>query len=161
MSIGSWMGENLATQGYRLTEGDRRGLRVGLRFTTGACLGLVVTGLALESPAMLAVLAGIALVGGFASRHPLDVVWNRAARHVVGGLPLPPNPPRRRHAFKLAGVWLLAVAGLFAVGLSTPALVLGGLLVAACTTVTVTNLCLPSVALAWWERRHAREPVAA
>jgi hypothetical protein len=27
------------------------------------------------------------------------------------------------------------------------------LLVAACATVTATNLCLPSEALAWWERR--------
>lgn len=161
MSIGSWMGDNLATQGYCLTEGDRRGLRVGLRFTTGACLGLVVAGVAIESAAMLVVLAGIALVAGFASRHPFDLVWNHAVRHVVGGLPLPRNPRPRRQAFKLAGVWLLAVAALFSAGLTTAALVVGALMAAACATVTATNLCLPSVALAWWERRHAREPVSA
>jgi hypothetical protein len=39
-------------------------------------------------------------------------------------------------------------------------LVLGGLLVAACATVTATNLCLPSEALAWWERATSKEPVA-
>lgn len=161
MSIGTWMDDNLATQGYCLAEADRRGLRAGLGFTTGACLGLVVTGLAIASPALLAVLAGIALVAGFAPRHPFDVVWNRAVRHITGGPPLPPNPRRRRHAFKLAGGWLLAVAGLFAAGLPSAALAVGGLLVAACTTVTVTNLCLPSVALAWWERRRTREAVAA
>jgi membrane-associated phospholipid phosphatase len=33
--------------------------------------------------------------------------------------------------------------------------VLGGLLVAACATVTTTNLCLPSEFLAWLERRQA------
>jgi hypothetical protein len=37
----------------------------------------------------------------------------------------------------------------------------GGLLVASCTTVTATNLCLPSEALAWCERRSTREKVIA
>jgi len=38
---------------------------------------------------------------------------------------------------------------LLAAGATTVAIVLGGLLVAACATVTATNLCLPSLALAW------------
>jgi uncharacterized protein DUF4395 len=161
MSLVSWMDRNLSTQGYCLSGAERRGLRVGLRFTTGVCLALVVTALSLGSAAMLAALAGIAFVGGFTARHPLDLVWNHGVRHVVRAPALPPNPQRRRHAFKLAGLWLLAVAGLFAAGLSTAALVLGVLLVGACATVTLTNLCLPSVALAWWERRHSREAVTA
>jgi Domain of unknown function (DUF4395) len=161
MGMATWMDDNLSTQGYCLSEADRRGLRIGLRFTTGVCLGLVATGLVFESPAMLFGLAAIALVGGFAPRHPLDLVWNHAVRHVVRAPALPPNPPRRRHAFKLASGWLLVVSGLFAAGLGAAALVLGSALIAACATVTLTNLCLPSVALAWWERRHARDPVAA
>lgn len=161
MSIGSWMDENLSTQGYCLSGTERRGLRVGLRFTTGVCLGLVGIALALGSAAMLFALAGIAIVGGFSPRHPLDLVWNHGVRYVVRAPALPPNPPRRRHAFKLASGWLLVVAGLFAADLAAPAFVLGGLLIAACATVTLTNLCLPSVALAWWERRHTREAITA
>jgi membrane-associated phospholipid phosphatase len=42
-----------------------------------------------------------------------------------------------------------------AAGAATVALVLGGLLVAACATVTATNLCLPSEFFAWLERRRA------
>jgi uncharacterized protein DUF4395 len=161
MSIASWMDDNLSTQGYCLSTAERRGLRVGLRFTTGVCLTLVVTALALGSPAVLVALAGVAFAGGFTARHPLDLVWNHGVRHVARAPALPPNPRRRRHAFKLAGAWFLGVAGLFAVGLSTAAVALGALLVAACVTVTLTNLCLPSVALAWWERRHSREAVTA
>ena len=48
---------------------------------------------------------------------------------------------------------------LLAAGATTVALVLGGLLVAACAIVTATNLCLPSEALAWWERRTTRKEV--
>jgi membrane-associated phospholipid phosphatase len=40
-----------------------------------------------------------------------------------------------------------------AAGAATVAL--GGLLVAACATVTATNLCLPSEFFAWLERRRA------
>jgi hypothetical protein len=82
-------------------------------------------------------------------------------RHIVGGPVLPPNPERRRHAFKVATAWLAIVGALLAAGAVTVALVLGGLLVAACAIVTVTNLCLPSEALAWWERRISREEVIA
>jgi hypothetical protein len=155
------MDENLATQGYCLSAIERNGLRVGVRFTTGVCLALVATGLALESAPLLFALAAIALVGGLASRHPIDLIWNHGLRYLTHSPALPPNPPRRRHAFKLASGWLVVVAGLFATGLAAPAFVLGGLLIAACTTVTLTNLCLPSVALAWWERRHTREAITA
>ena len=49
----------------------------------------------------------------------------------------------------------MAVGILFAAGAPMAGLVLGGLLVAACATVTAMNLCLPSEAIAWWERRTA------
>jgi hypothetical protein len=159
MSPGAWMRENLTTQGYCLSSNERRDLWLGLRFSTGLCLALVVTALALQSAALIFALVPIGAVAGFTARHPFDYIWNHAARHVVGGPPVPPNPTRRRHAFKLATVWLLAVGGLLAAGATTAGLVLGGLLVAACATVTATNLCLPSEALALWQRHTTREKV--
>jgi hypothetical protein len=45
------------------------------------------------------------------------------------------------------------VGTLLAFGAMTAALVLGGMLLAACAAVTMLNLCLPSEAFAWWERR--------
>ena len=150
----AWMGANLSTQGYRLSGDERRRLRVGLRFPTALCLGLVIPALALESAPMLVILSGIGFVAGFTARHPFDLLWNHGLRHLGGAPALPPNPPRRRHAFKLATLWLLAVAGLFAAGADTAALSLGLVLVGVCGLVTVTNFCIPSTLLAWWDRRR-------
>lgn len=74
---------------------------------------------------------------------------------------LPPNPTPRRHAFKLAALWLLAVGVLYAVGEPAVALGLGIALVAVCGLVTTTNFCIPSTLLGlWWSRRDSR-PTAA
>jgi hypothetical protein len=152
--MATWTNGNLATQGYCLSAGEARQLRVGLRFPTALCLALVVSGLVLESALAIALLVPIGAVAGWSARHPFDHLWNHGVRHLTGAPPLPPNPTRRRHAFKLATVWLAAVAILFAVGASTAALALGGVLVAVCSLVTVTNFCIPSTMIAWLEGRR-------
>src|SRR4051794_4748262 len=162
MSLTAWMRGNLTTQGYCLSDGERRALWLGLRFSTGACLALVLGALAIESAAFLAALAGVGGIAGFTARHPFDHVWNHAARHLFRAPALPPNPRRRRDAFKVGTAWLAVVAALFAAGAGTAALVMGGTLVAACATVTLTNLCLPSEAFARLEHlRHHEEPRSA
>jgi hypothetical protein len=118
---------------------------------------LVGAALALESVPFFLVLGGIGAIAGFTSRHPFDYAWNGAVRHIAGAPALPPNPRRRRDAFKVGTLWLAAVAGLFVVGASGAALVMGGLLVAACATVTITNLCLPSEVFSRLERLRHRE----
>jgi hypothetical protein len=156
----SWTHANLNTQGYRLSAADARALRVGLRFPTALCLALVVTGLALESALMIALLVPIGAVAGWTPRHPFDLLWNHGLRNLARAPELPPNPTRRRHAFKLATIWLAAVAALFAAGAATAALVLGGVLMAVCSFVTVTNFCIPSTMLAWLDGRRKREAIA-
>jgi hypothetical protein len=49
----------------------------------------------------------------------------------------------------------------FALGWSTAAMVLGVMLLAACSAVTVLRLCLPSLALSLRDRRRHRPPVPA
>ena len=150
----SWMDANLNVQGYRLTIGESHALRWGLRFPTALCLLLAVTGLGLQSAALILALVPIGVVAGSTRRHPFDQIWNHGLRYLTGAPELPPNPTPRRHAFKLATVWLLAVGVLFAVGQPTAALVLGGVLVAVCGLVTVTNFCIPSTLLGiWWRWR--------
>jgi hypothetical protein len=151
-----WTHANLETQGYCLTREQSRELRVGLRFPTALCLGLVVTALVLQSAALLFGLSAIGAVAGFTSRHPFDHLWNRAIRHLLRAPELPPNPRRRRHAFKIAAAWLLLVAVLFAAGATTAGLVLGAALVAACSVVTVANFCIPSELMALWDRLSSR-----
>jgi hypothetical protein len=155
------MRANLTTQGYCLSEPEAHRLRVGLRFPTAMCLALVITGLALESAVLIALLVPIGAVAGWSARHPFDHVWNRGVRQLAGGPELPPNPTQRRHAFKLATVWLGAVAILFGSGANTAALALGGVLVAICALVTVTNYCVPSTMLVGLERRRRRKEAIA
>jgi hypothetical protein len=91
MSPGAWMRSNLTTQGYCLSDAERRELSLGLRFSTGTCLLLVATALALESPVMVFALSGIGVIAGFTARHPFDHLWNRLVRHAVGGPLLRPT----------------------------------------------------------------------
>jgi hypothetical protein len=141
------MARNLVVQGYCLSGQERKRLRLGLRFSTGACVALAGLALALQSAPLLVTLSVIGGVAGLAPRHPFDLLWNHGVRHAFGAPPLPLTPARRRHAFKLGAVWLLAVAILFATGLSIAARALGGILLAACGLVTTTNFCLPSFLL--------------
>ena len=157
---GTWMRSNLTTQGYCLTDAERRELAVGLRFSTGLCLTLVVVALAFTSPAMVFALAGVGVIAGFSARHPFDHLWNHGVRRIAGGPRLPPNPARRRDAFKVATAWLGFVGALLAAGATTAGVILGGMLVAACAVVTATNLCLPSETFAWWARRTERKQPA-
>ena len=157
-----WINSNLAVQGYCLTAEESRALRVGLRFPTALCLALVVTGLALQSAVLILALVAIGAVAGWSRRHPFDLLWNHGVRHLSGAPELPPNPRPRRHAFKLGTAWLLAVGVLFATGQPTAALVLGGVLVAVCGLVTVTNFCIPSTLLGvWWRWREESLGLAA
>jgi len=156
----SWTDANLQTQGYHLGADDARTLRIGLRFPTALCLAMVVTGLALGSALMIALLVPIGAIAGWTPRHPFDLIWNHGLRHLARAPELPPNPVRRRHAFKLATLWLAAVAALFAMDAATVALVLGGVLVAVCALVTATNFCIPSTLLAWVDGRHGRAGAA-
>jgi high-affinity nickel permease len=59
---GAWMRRNLRTRGYRLCDEDSRALAVGLRFSTGHCLTLVI--IALASSAIIVALSAIGVVAG-------------------------------------------------------------------------------------------------
>lgn len=149
------MNSNLEVQGYCLTAEQSRALRVGLCFPTALCLALVVTGLALQSAVVILALVPIGAIAGWTPRHPFDLLWNRALRHLSGAPELPPNPTPRRHAFKLATVWLLAVGVLFAAGQAAAALALGIFLVGVRGLVTMTAFCIPSTLLGvWWRWRE-------
>jgi Domain of unknown function (DUF4395) len=158
IGIQNWTHRNLAIQGYSLSPVESRRLWVGLRFATGLCLPLVAAAIVIGSPVALVMLAGIAAAAGWTSRHPFDRVWNRASCRASGAPALPPTPRRRRLAFKLGTVWLLATAALFAIGAASAARVVGGLLVLACSLATSLHLCLPSLALELMERmtRHPK-----
>jgi hypothetical protein len=152
------MDANLDVQGYCLTAAESRSLRWGLRFPTALCLAIVITGLAIQSAVLILALVPIGAVAGWTQRHPFDLIWNHGLRHLTGAPELPPNPTPRRHSFKLATVWLLAVGLLFATGQTTAGLVMGVGMVAVCGLLTTTNFCIPSTLLGIWWRRRGADP---
>ncbi|HEX6031367.1 MAG TPA: DUF4395 family protein [Tepidiformaceae bacterium] len=144
-----WSLQRLNIQGYgALSYDQRRSVSLGLRLTTGLCMTAFLAALVAGSAVALGALVPIALIGGLTPRHPVDFVWQYAVRHLVGGSPLPPNPPERRLAFLIAAPCVLLVAGLVGLGWTIAAYIVAAPLLVACATVTLTHLCLPGTAVA-------------
>jgi hypothetical protein len=151
-----WVARNLAVQGFALSLSDARRLGVALRFSPGVSLTVLILGLALRSVPLVLALASLSAVGGLGARHPLDRVWDYAITGALRAPGLPPNPPRRRRAWRIAGVWLLMVGALLAAGATIVAVALGVIQVVAFATATSFNLCIPSELQAHRERRQRR-----
>lgn len=147
---------NLAEQGFVLLAHEQRALRAGLRFSTGLCLALVVIATAARSAPAMAVLAGVGAVAGWSPRHPFDHLYNHGVARLTGAVRVPPTPVRRRHAFKVAAVWLAASAVALAAGATALALALLAVLAVLCAVQTATFLCVPSLVLALLDARRAQ-----
>ncbi len=153
---GSFSTSCLLMQGYVGTpEEARRELGLAIRFTPAVCTGLVIAGLALRSPLLLGAVAVIALIGALLpSGHPLDLLYNHGVRYLVGGRALPPNPAPRRFACFVAMLMNAGSAASFAAGYPAAGFALGGIVVAAGLTVSLSNWCLGS----WLYRQVFRRP---
>lgn len=136
----------LTMQGYgSLSDGERKSLWLGLRFSPALCFAGIALGTALESPVVLLAMAATALTGGFLTvKHPFDYLYDAVLRPLLGGPNVPPSPAPRRFACQLATPWIVAVAAAFIAGASTVAWILAAPLLAVAATVTSTNWCLPS-----------------
>lgn len=136
----------LTMQGYgNLSDRERRGLWLGLRFSPALCLAGIALGTALASPVLLLAMAAAAGVGGFVTaKHPFDYVYDAALRPLLGGPSVPPSPAPRRFACQLATPWVAAIAVAFLADAAVLAWVLAVPLLLAGATVTATNWCLPS-----------------
>jgi hypothetical protein len=144
-------------QGYgSLSDGERRSLWLGLRFSPILCLAGIALGTALASPPLLLVMALAAGVGGFiTSKHPFDYVYDAALRPLLGGPPVPPSPAPRRFSCQMATPWITAIAVAFWAGASTVAWILALPLLVVAATVTTTNWCLPSLIYGLLYRQRA------
>lgn len=156
-AVKDWTNDNLAMQGYCFSAHESDQMQIGLRFSVVLCLTLVTVAVAFQSAAALYAMSAIGLLAGFGPRHPFDYLWNHAVRRLTNEPPIPPNPQRRRHSFKIATALLLTVATLFAVGANTAAVVLGIAVIVACAILAVANLCLPSFALHTIARLRGQE----
>jgi len=145
--LSSWSRGCLTMQGYgSLSDGERRSLWLGLRFSPVLCLTGIALGTALASPALLLAMAVAAGVGGFlTAKHPFDYVYDAVLRPLLGGPSVPPSPAPRRFACQMATPWIAAIAVAFLVDATAIAWVLAVPLLLVAATVTTTNWCLPSL----------------
>ncbi len=155
----SWSRGCLTMQGYgSLSDGERRSLWLGLRFSPVLCLTGIALGTALASPALLLAMAVTAGVGGFVTaKHPFDYVYDAVLRPLLGGPSVPPSPAPRRFACQMATPWIAGIAVAFWAGAPTLAWVLAVPLLLVAATNTATNWCLPSLIYGLLHRRQASE----
>jgi hypothetical protein len=83
----SWSRSCLTMQGYgSLSDGERRSLWLGLRFSPMLCLTGITFGVVLASPVGLLAMAVTAAVGGFiTAKHPFDYVYDAVLRLLPPG----------------------------------------------------------------------------
>ena len=155
----SWFRGCLTMQGFgSLSDGERRSLWLGLRFSPVLCLTGIALGTALASPALLLAMAVTAGIGGFlTAKHPFDYVYDAALRPLLGGPSVPPSPAPRRFACQMATPWIAAIAVAFWAGAPTLAWVLAVPLLVVAAANTITNWCLPSLIYGLLHRQQAGE----
>lgn len=154
--LAAWSRGCLTMQGYgALSDEERRGLWLGLRFAPALCLAGIALGTVLASPALLLAMAATAFAGGFLmAKHPFDHLYDAALRPLLGGPAVPPSPAPRRFACQLAAPWVAAIAVAFMLGSATLAWVLAAPLLVVAATVAATNWCLPSLTYGLLHRRR-------
>lgn len=145
--LSAWSRSCLTMQGYaRLSEDERKGLWLGLRFAPALCFTGIALGFFLASPVLLLAMAAAAFIGGFVTpKHPFDYLYDATLRPLLGGPSVPPSPAPRRFACQLATPWIAGIAVAFLAGLTALAWILAVPLLLVAATVTATNWCLPSL----------------
>ena len=138
--------QRLEAQGFHgLDDATLREIGPWLRWSPVLCTLVMVSGVALASPAILWALAATAFLGVWLPFHPFDLLYNYGARHLTGTRPLPHQGPQRRFACGIATAWLVATGWLFHTGATTLGYALGIPLILVAGLVSVTHICIPSL----------------
>lgn len=136
----------LESQGYvGVGEQTLRDIQSGLRFAPGLCGAGIALGTALASPWLLSVMMLTALAGAATPRHPFDVFYNHAVRHLIGKPPIPRNGAPRRFSCAVGTVWLAGTVAAFLLGWQLVGYVLGFSMAGMALFVAATHICLPSL----------------
>lgn len=142
----SFQHQALIQQGFQCyTPAELKQLEWGLRFTPFVCSLITLMGLLLHSPFILLTVSALGFLAFFfPAGHPMDLLYNHVVRHAFGAVALPPNPLQRRLACLSAAVMNIIAAVLFALNLTTAALITGGILLILQAIVIATHLCVLS-----------------
>jgi len=147
----------LEMQGYHgLDDAHLIEISPWVRVVPATLLGWTAVGTALGSPAVFWVLTPFALLGAL-PRHPLEAVYDRGLRHVLGTRALPASGVPRRVAFASLGLMLCGAGVAFALGHRTAGRLLGAVVLLSELIYLSTLLCPVSALLALLRRAMRRQ----
>jgi hypothetical protein len=146
----------LEMQGYRgLDDAHLIEISPWVRVVPATLLGWTAVGTLLGSPAVFWVLTPFALLGAL-PHHPLEAVYDRWLRHVLGTRALPAGGVPRRVAFASLGLMLCGAGTAFALGSPNVGRLLGVVVLVSESTYLSTLLCPVSALLALLRRALRR-----
>jgi len=146
MAMNPGVRRRLEAQGFcNLDDATLNEVGPWLRWSPAFCTLFMAVGVALNSPAVLWALAGIAFLGSLLPFHPFDLLYNHGARYLTGTRPLPRQGPQRRFACGVATVWLLATGWAFYRGAAPIGYLLGIPLILVAALVSISHFCIPSL----------------
>ncbi|WP_455375300.1 DUF4395 family protein [Kaarinaea lacus] len=139
----SFQQKSLFQQGYQqYSPQELKQLEWGLRFTPGVCSLITAFALVYQLPYVLFAVATLGIWAFFyPAKHPMDLLYNHAIRHLFGAPKLPENPFQRRLACFAAGIMNTAIAVLFLVSMNMAAYIIGGMLLFLQAIVIFTHFC--------------------
>lgn len=137
--------KRLEVSGFQLDDDAIAEIGPWMRWSTSFCALFTILGTWLAAPWLLGALGLTALAGSVLPHHPFDYAYNYGVRRITKTRPLPPNPPARKFACRVATPWLFGTGLAFFLGAMAVGYVLGGLFAAVAVLVSVTHICIPSI----------------
>ncbi len=131
-----------------------------LRLSFGLCTLLGGLGSVLASPAVLLMLAPLAVLAAASPVHPFDLMYNHGIRYLTGTGPLPRRGLPSRFGCGMGAIFLLVTAWAFSAGHVVAGYALGGMLTFVAFLVSTTDICVPSMiyrSIAGWPPARAAD----
>ena len=138
--------KRLKIQGYcGISDNRLSQLAFGNRFAYILCSVLIFIGVTTASIPILCFMMIVALYGVLLPHHPFDYIYNHLLSRLMNKPKLPPRSIQIKFACSIATVWLAMTVGLFYLDYMTAGYILGGALFLSAFTVSVSDICLPSL----------------
>jgi len=138
--------KRLKVQGYcGISDSGLSELAFGNRFAYILCAIVVFFGVAMANVPLLSFMTVVAFFGIVLPNHPFDYIYNLFVRKLIRKPKLPPRSKQVKFACLIATLWLVLTMVLFFFKYRIGGYVLGGILFVLAFTVSVTDICIPSM----------------
>ncbi len=120
-------------------------LAFGNRFAFILCSSFLIVGVVTTNIPILTAMLMVAIGGFILPFHPFDYIYNNLLAKSLGKPKLPKRSDQLKFACTLATIFILTTIYMFSQGFITIGYITGAVLCAVATTVSTTDLCIPSL----------------